>query len=79
MDSRKTLIRPKMGQNLLDSWLWFWASLLGNWHLERDQRAASKVISRPGSRPGRKRSWDYSLGEDRLAGFNTISRYQKSS
>lgn len=39
-----------MSQNLLDSKSWFWALLQGAWHLARDQRAASEVISRLCSR-----------------------------
>lgn len=67
--SRKTLIGNKMGQNLLDSKSWIWALLQGAWHLARDQRAASEVLSRRGSRAWEERKLGLFTGGRQAGGI----------
>lgn len=66
---QERLIGSKMGQNLLDSKSSFWALLQGAWHLARDQRAASEVIRRPGSRAWEEKQLGLFIGGRQAGGI----------
>lgn len=68
---------PRWVGNLLDSCVWLWALYQGDWHIEGDQRAASEVMSWPGSRAWEKRNWDSFRGK--TGRQDLIFRYQKNS